>query len=494
MAVDGVRARVGITDFAQDALGDVVYVELPDVGLDVIARRELRGGRVDEVGVGDLLAGHRHRRRGEPGARSTRPSRSTQIRTARVDLRGRDGRPGRGRRAARRRRVPGARRGGLSHRDAGAWSTDARVRRSTAADQMAAGHGAPREVAAGGTPGAAPLPLGAAGAVARTLPARRRRRRRRLRVASGSTSCGGRPVARALLHGADLTYAVAMPRPEGADGSRRRGLPPCSPARSSPAWPASGSRPPSPARTTGPRRAGVLREPAGRRPAGRRPQAVRLGAGAAGRRGAPARLDPARAASRSTRPTSCVPRTGAALTRARRSAPASPSRSRSSARPPTRGSSADALVEGFRETLDVELHAQGRPQRSTSRCSVDDRTRGSVAAGRGGVPSPAMRCRRCGHQNEAGANFCSSCGEPLPRDEDEATLSLTELADRLELDEELGEASGRAARRAWACSSCAAGPNAGSRFVLDAQRSPRSAATPTPTSSSTTSRSPAATR
>ncbi len=34
--VEGARARVGITDFAQDALGDVVYVELPDVGLEVI--------------------------------------------------------------------------------------------------------------------------------------------------------------------------------------------------------------------------------------------------------------------------------------------------------------------------------------------------------------------------------------------------------------------------------------------------------------------------
>jgi glycine cleavage system H protein len=37
VAVDGVRARVGITDYAQDALGDVVYVDLPDLGLAVIA-------------------------------------------------------------------------------------------------------------------------------------------------------------------------------------------------------------------------------------------------------------------------------------------------------------------------------------------------------------------------------------------------------------------------------------------------------------------------
>jgi len=35
--VDGARARIGITDFAQDSLGDVVYVELPGVGANVMA-------------------------------------------------------------------------------------------------------------------------------------------------------------------------------------------------------------------------------------------------------------------------------------------------------------------------------------------------------------------------------------------------------------------------------------------------------------------------
>jgi glycine cleavage system H protein len=35
--VDGTTARVGITDYAQDALGDVVYVDLPDVGATVAA-------------------------------------------------------------------------------------------------------------------------------------------------------------------------------------------------------------------------------------------------------------------------------------------------------------------------------------------------------------------------------------------------------------------------------------------------------------------------
>ena len=35
--VEGTVARVGITDYAQDALGDVVYVSLPDLGATVAA-------------------------------------------------------------------------------------------------------------------------------------------------------------------------------------------------------------------------------------------------------------------------------------------------------------------------------------------------------------------------------------------------------------------------------------------------------------------------
>jgi glycine cleavage system H protein len=37
VAVEGSRARVGITDYAQDALGDIVYVELPEVSRTVRA-------------------------------------------------------------------------------------------------------------------------------------------------------------------------------------------------------------------------------------------------------------------------------------------------------------------------------------------------------------------------------------------------------------------------------------------------------------------------
>ena len=39
--LEGTRARVGITDFAQDALGDVVYVDLPEVGAMVQAGQPL---------------------------------------------------------------------------------------------------------------------------------------------------------------------------------------------------------------------------------------------------------------------------------------------------------------------------------------------------------------------------------------------------------------------------------------------------------------------
>jgi glycine cleavage system H protein len=37
VAVEDGRARVGITDYAQDALGDVVFVQLPEVGSNVSA-------------------------------------------------------------------------------------------------------------------------------------------------------------------------------------------------------------------------------------------------------------------------------------------------------------------------------------------------------------------------------------------------------------------------------------------------------------------------
>ncbi|NUR26838.1 MAG: glycine cleavage system protein H, partial [Catenulispora sp.] len=37
VATSGAPVRVGITDFAQDALGDIVYVQLPEPGTEVAA-------------------------------------------------------------------------------------------------------------------------------------------------------------------------------------------------------------------------------------------------------------------------------------------------------------------------------------------------------------------------------------------------------------------------------------------------------------------------
>ena len=37
IAIDGSRARIGITDYAQDALGDVVFVQAPKLGATVKA-------------------------------------------------------------------------------------------------------------------------------------------------------------------------------------------------------------------------------------------------------------------------------------------------------------------------------------------------------------------------------------------------------------------------------------------------------------------------
>lgn len=53
--VEGARVRVGITDFAQDALGDVVYVDLPDIGATVEAAQPF--GEVESTkSVSDIFS------------------------------------------------------------------------------------------------------------------------------------------------------------------------------------------------------------------------------------------------------------------------------------------------------------------------------------------------------------------------------------------------------------------------------------------------------
>ncbi|NLU78675.1 glycine cleavage system protein GcvH [Micromonospora sp. HNM0581] len=54
-AADGGAVRVGVTHFAQDALGDIVYVQLPAVGATVVAGESL--GEVESTkSVSELYA------------------------------------------------------------------------------------------------------------------------------------------------------------------------------------------------------------------------------------------------------------------------------------------------------------------------------------------------------------------------------------------------------------------------------------------------------
>ena len=53
--LEGGRVRMGITDYAQDALGDVVFVQLPDIGAAVTAGEPL--GEVESTkSVSDVYA------------------------------------------------------------------------------------------------------------------------------------------------------------------------------------------------------------------------------------------------------------------------------------------------------------------------------------------------------------------------------------------------------------------------------------------------------
>ena len=47
IGVDGERGRIGITDYAQDQLGDVVFLELPEVGRTLAAGEQF--GTVESV-------------------------------------------------------------------------------------------------------------------------------------------------------------------------------------------------------------------------------------------------------------------------------------------------------------------------------------------------------------------------------------------------------------------------------------------------------------
>jgi glycine cleavage system H protein len=54
VAVDGEKATIGITDYAQHSLGDVVYVELPKVG-DILAAHDAFGSVESVKAVSEIF-------------------------------------------------------------------------------------------------------------------------------------------------------------------------------------------------------------------------------------------------------------------------------------------------------------------------------------------------------------------------------------------------------------------------------------------------------
>ena len=84
----GTTVRIGITDYAQEALGDVVYVSLPEVGAAVDAGLTIRRGRIDQERVGPVRAGDGYGHRAQ--RRAGRTARVDQLRSVRRWLDHRD--------------------------------------------------------------------------------------------------------------------------------------------------------------------------------------------------------------------------------------------------------------------------------------------------------------------------------------------------------------------------------------------------------------------
>lgn len=77
-----------------------------------------------------------------------------------------------------------------------------------------------------------------------------------------------------------------------------------------------------------------------------------------------------------------------------------------------------------------------------------------------------MLCARCGHENPADANFCSSCGSVLPASTDDTTHDLPAVDEEAREEpgpsvDELPEGTGMLVVRR--------GPNAGSSYLLDTE-------------------------
>ena len=84
VSVEGDSATVGITDFAQGQLGDVVFVEVPEAGRVVSQGRRGGGGRIGQGGLRRLRAGLAARSPRATRRWSTSPAWSTPTRRAKA--------------------------------------------------------------------------------------------------------------------------------------------------------------------------------------------------------------------------------------------------------------------------------------------------------------------------------------------------------------------------------------------------------------------------
>ncbi len=77
-----------------------------------------------------------------------------------------------------------------------------------------------------------------------------------------------------------------------------------------------------------------------------------------------------------------------------------------------------------------------------------------------------MICRRCGHENPEGANFCSSCGVGVGVVDSDATMTIQVLAVPADPGDELAAAI-EELPEGLGLLVVTRGPNAGSKYLLD---------------------------
>jgi pSer/pThr/pTyr-binding forkhead associated (FHA) protein len=78
----------------------------------------------------------------------------------------------------------------------------------------------------------------------------------------------------------------------------------------------------------------------------------------------------------------------------------------------------------------------------------------------------AVFCQNCGHRNPEGVNFCSSCGNALLTDGNDATVTLHPVDDHGELSDESPEVTLVEIPHGSGVLVVTRGPNSGVRFLL----------------------------